>query len=55
MVQEDFTLICFDTVGDPSTHNAWLGESKIVGLDYIREHINKNDRIYRICREILEK
>jgi len=55
IVQEDFTLICFDMVSEPSTDGAWLGESKIVGLDYVRQHISKNDRIYRICNEILLK
>jgi len=55
MVQDDLTLICFDAVGEPSTHGAWLGESKIVDLDYVKKHLSKNDRINRICNEILLK
>lgn len=54
VVQEDFTLICFDIVSEPSTRGAWLGESKIVGPEYLREALSKNDRLNRICNMILK-
>lgn len=55
IVEDDFTLIAFDSVGEPSTMNAWLNESKVIDFNYIKENIAKNDRINRICNEILQK
>jgi len=55
VVQEDFVLVCFDVVSEPSTEGAWIGESKIIGSDYIRSALPKNDRINRIVNEILER
>jgi hypothetical protein len=56
IVEDDFALIAFDAVGEPSTINAWLNESKnILTQEYIKECLTKNDRINRICNEILLK
>ena len=50
LVQEDFQLICFDMVSEPSTPNAYMiPESKI------REMTSKADRINRLLNEIVRK
>lgn len=54
-VQDDFCLICFDLVSEPSTIGAWLNENKQVGEDYVKQYLTKNDRIFRMCNEILKK
>ena len=52
IVQEDFQLICFDVVADPSTKGAFMSQ--------LREHqetqpiFNKNDRVNRLMNSILE-
>jgi len=49
LVQDDFELICFDAVTDPSTHNAWFDLKKEGLSPYLesKEKINKN-KIYII-------
>lgn len=53
VVQEDFQLICFDIVSEPSTPGAFmLKESKIVNPRDLRATFNRSDRINRIFNEI---
>ena len=49
MVEDDFQLICFDIVQEPSTKKAFLNlsESKVPNV------FNKNDRINRALNDIL--
>lgn len=35
-VQDDFSLICFDIVSNPSTHGAFINESKLITTPYVR-------------------
>ena len=53
LVGEDFMLICFDAVSEPSTHGAFLGESKNVDLRQVRRELSKADRINRALNDIL--
>lgn len=54
VVQEDFQLICWDFVSEPSTPGAFMmRECKIVEAD-LRRHFNRSDRVNRIFNEILE-
>jgi len=49
MVEDDFQLLCFDLVSEPSTTGAYLvAESKV------RTHLTKADRINRALNDILE-
>lgn len=52
-VQEDFQLICFDLVQDPSTINAFLHENRRVDQNDLRKIFTKSDRISRIANEII--
>lgn len=53
VVQQDFQLICFDIVSEPSTPGAYLfGESKQYTPDV---KYRKEDRIYRILNDITRK
>jgi hypothetical protein len=53
VVQEDFQLICFDFVSEPSTPGAFMmRESKIVESD-LRRVFNRSDRVNRIFNDIL--
>jgi len=49
VVQDDFQLICFDIVAEPSTTSAFLLPE---GLSVARPRLDKTDRIYRIFNEI---
>ena len=54
IVQEDFQLICFDMVSEPSTPGAFvLKEGKKVSLNDVNQNFNKSDRIDRIFNKIL--
>ena len=54
MVQDDFQLICWDAVSEPSTPNAFmLPEGKVVTTEEVRRIFNKTDRIDRVLNEIL--
>ncbi len=58
VVQDDFQLICWDFVSEPSTPGAFmLPEGKrIVGIDdQLSQVFNKTDRISRITIDILAK
>lgn len=53
MVQQDFQLICFDIVSEPSTPGAYLfSEGKQYSTDV---RFNKADRIYRALNDIVRK
>lgn len=53
IVQEDFQLISFDVVADPSTPQAFLYENRIVDRSELKRTFTKSDRIARIANEIL--
>jgi hypothetical protein len=51
IVQDDFQLICFDMVSEPSTPGAFVvTEGKNINID---KHFNKTDKINRLFNEIL--
>lgn len=54
VVQDDFQLICWDFVSEPSTPNAFMMRE---GKDLRRgssKHLNKSDRVDRLFNEILD-
>ena len=55
VVQDDFQLICWDFVSEPSTPGAFMMRE---GVEVSRKDLNKvfnaSDRVYRICNEILD-
>ena len=54
IVQDDFQLICFDMVSEPSTPGAYmLREGKNIDQKEIDSYFNKSDRIDRIFNDIL--
>ncbi len=54
VVQEDFQLICFDMVSEPSTPGAFmLREGKNITQRDLDKTFNKSDKINRIFNEIL--
>ena len=54
VVQEDFQLICFDMVSEPSTPGAFmLREGKNISQRELDKTFNKSDKINRIFNEIL--
>ena len=53
IVQEDFQLICFDIVSEPSTPGAFMiKESRQIKPADLRATFNKSDRINRIFNDI---
>jgi hypothetical protein len=55
IVQEDFQLICFDMVSEPSTPEAFmLKEGKIISENDKKRIFTKSDRIDRIANQILD-
>lgn len=55
VVQEDFQLICFDMVSEPSTPGAFLmSEGKAVSRSELNRVFNKTDKIDRIFNEIID-
>ena len=55
IVQDDFQLICWDFVSEPSTPGAFMmKEGKEVSPQFINNVFNKTDRIDRIFNDILE-
>ena len=55
IVQDDFQLICWDFVSEPSTPGAFMmKEGKEVSSQFINNVFNKTDRIDRIFNDILE-
>lgn len=54
VVQDDFQLICWDYVSEPSTPGAFmLPEGKSINSSELRSIFNKSDRIDRIINDIL--
>ena len=53
IVQDDFQLICFDIVSEPSTPGAFINESKNVDVRDLNKTFNKSDRIDRIFNSII--
>lgn len=55
IVQDDFQLICWDFVSEPSTPGAFMmAEGKNVSSDDLNRHFNKTDKIDRVFNEILD-
>lgn len=54
VVQDDFQLICWDFVSEPSTPNAFMmKEGKDFSRDDLNKHFTKTDRIDRIVNDII--
>jgi len=54
IVQDDFQLICFDMVSEPSTPGAFMmSEGKKISSKDLKNTFNKSDRINRIFNDIL--
>jgi len=54
IVQDDFQLICWDYVSEPSTPGAFmLPEGRTINSNVLRSIFNKSDRIDRIVNDIL--
>tara|TARA_A100001011_G_C14307719_1_gene843982 strand:+ start:346 stop:945 length:600 start_codon:yes stop_codon:yes gene_type:complete len=54
IVQDDFQLICFDMVSEPSTPGAFvMQEGKNISDADMKKFFNKSDRIDRIFNDIL--
>lgn len=55
IVQDDFQLICFDMVSEPSTPGAFvMREGKDYSQNDLNKFFNKSDRINRIFNNILK-
>jgi hypothetical protein len=54
VVQDDFQLICFDMVSEPSTPGAFmLKENKTINRKDLNKFFNQSDRIDRMFNDIL--
>lgn len=53
MVQDDLMLVCWDIVSEPSTHGAFLSESKSYSEAELRTLFTKSDRLDRVANEVL--
>lgn len=53
IVQDDFQLICFDIVSEPSTPGAFINESRNVDARDLNKTFNRSDRIDRIFNTII--
>lgn len=54
VVQDDFQLICFDMVSEPSTTGAFmLAEGKNISSSELKNVFNRSDRIDRILNDII--
>ena len=51
IVEDDFQLICFDVVSEPSTPGAFMMKE---AKDYENQVFTKPDRIYRLLNEVLD-
>jgi hypothetical protein len=55
VVQDDFQLICWDFVSEPSTPGAFMmREGREVTSQELKKFFNKSDRVYRIMNDIEE-
>ena len=54
IVQDDFQLICFDIVSEPSTPGAFMmNESRVISGRELKKTFTKSDRVNRIFTDIL--
>ena len=53
-VMDDYQIICFDIVSEPSTPGAYLHEGKNLDFDP-KKTWNKADRIFRAINDIVRK
>lgn len=53
IVQDDFQLICWDIVAEPSTSGAFLSEGKKISDAEVNKQFTQSDRINRVFNEIL--
>jgi len=54
VVQDDFQLICWDFVSEPSTPDAFMmREGREISPKELRQVFTKSDRLYRIYNEII--
>ena len=54
IVQDDFQLICWDFVSEPSTPGAFMmREGKEISENDLNRHFTRSDRIDRIFNDIL--
>jgi hypothetical protein len=49
----DYNLITFDLVNDPSTPGAFLSENRIISLDDYKKTFTRSDVISRLCNDVL--
>ena len=55
VVQDDFQLICWDFVSEPSTPGAFMmKEGREISRAELNKHFNKTDRIDRIFNDIID-
>jgi len=55
VVQDDFQLICWDFVSEPSTPGAFMmSEGKDISSNELRQSFNKSDRIDRLFNDIMD-
>ncbi len=55
VVQDDFQLICWDYVSEPSTPNAFMmKEGKDFSREDLERHFTKSDRLFRLFNDIKE-
>lgn len=55
VVQDDFQLICWDFVSEPSTPGAFMmSEGKEVSNTDLKRHFTKSDRVDRILNDIID-
>ena len=54
VVQDDFQLICWDFVSEPSTPGAFMmKESRTLNRSELKKHFNRTDRIDRAMNDII--
>lgn len=54
VVQDDFNLICYDIVSNPSTHGAFLGENVQFKKELLKARLMTTNKINSIINEILK-
>ena len=55
MVQDDFQLICWDFVSEPSTPGAFMmAEGREITETELKKLFNKTDRLNRIFNDVLQ-
>ena len=54
VVQDDFQLICWDFVSEPSTPGAFMMREGRIREGDLNKVFNKSDRIHRLFNEVLD-